>query len=73
MHAVQTSLKMELEDVHEPRTEPPKKPRAHASTSAWLEYIQQQLDGYGPTPLLIKRFELLGPNHRCCGGVQLVV
>lgn len=65
---LQVSLK--LEDVHEPRTEPPKKPRSRAPTGEWLEYIQQQLDGYGPTPLLLNRYELLGPQHRCCGSAS---
>jgi hypothetical protein len=70
MH-VQVTFKTELEDVHEPRMEPPKKPGSRAPTAAWVEYISQQLDGYGPTPLLVNKFELLGPNHRCRGSTLL--
>jgi hypothetical protein len=54
---------------HEPRKEPPVKPANGAKKWEMLEYIAQQLDCFGKAPLLLDRYELLGPDEREKGGV----
>lgn len=57
-----------LETVHEPRKVPPVLPDAGAHKRELLNYIKQQLDCYGREPLLLDRYQLLGPEHRATGG-----
>jgi hypothetical protein len=57
-----------VEKLHEPRKEPPVNPGPGAKSAELLEYIKQQLDCYGKEPLLMNRYQLLGPDHRATGG-----
>jgi hypothetical protein len=57
-----------VENPHKARNHPPVHPRSGASKAELLDYIQQQLDCFGKEPLLIERFQLLGPSHRATGG-----
>lgn len=45
-------------------------PRAGCDTAQVLDYISQQLDCFGREPLLLGRYQLLGPRHRCTGGTS---
>jgi hypothetical protein len=56
------------EVVHEPRKVPPVSPGPGSQRAELLEYIKQQLDCFGKTPLLMNRYQLLGPDHRVTGG-----
>ena len=60
-----------IETAHRPRTEPPVPPGPGAAREAVLDYIKQQLDCFGTEPLLMNRFQLLGPCHRATGGALL--
>jgi hypothetical protein len=53
---------------HEPRKDPPINPGPGAQRVELLEYIKQQLDCFGKEPLLMNRYQLLGPDHRATGG-----
>jgi hypothetical protein len=65
-----TSVQQTVAEVsHEPRKIPPVNPGPEAQRADLLEYIKQQLDCYGKEPLLIDRYQLLGPEHRATGGV----
>lgn len=59
------------EAFHEPRKVPPVTLEPGAQRENVLEYIKQQLDCYGKEPLLIDRYQLLGPDHRATGGTFL--
>jgi hypothetical protein len=63
-------LHTDVEVLHEPRKEPPAHPGPGAQRVEVLEYIKQQLDCYGKEPLLMDRYQLLGPEQRACGGVS---
>jgi hypothetical protein len=54
--------------LHEPRKEAPVHPGPRAQRAELLEYIKQQLDCYGKEPLLMNRYQLLGPDQRATGG-----
>jgi hypothetical protein len=54
---------------HQPRKEPPVVPGPGAQRMDLLDYIKQQLDCFGKEPLLMNRYQLLGPEHRATGGV----
>lgn len=60
-----------VEVSHMPRQQPPVDPGPGASTAQVLEYIKQQLDCFGREPLLLDRYQLLGPEHRVTGGVLI--
>ena len=47
-------------------------PRAGCDTAQVLEYISQQLDCFAREPLLLGRYQLLGPRHRCAGGAFFI-
>jgi hypothetical protein len=57
-----------VEKLDEPRKDPPVNPGPGAKRAELLEYIKQQLDCYGKEPLLMNRYQLLGPDHRATGG-----
>lgn len=61
-----------LEESFMPRLIAPIRPPAKCDTSQVLDYIKQQLDCFGKEPLLLGRYQLLGPKHRCTGGVLRV-
>jgi hypothetical protein len=64
-----SSVLLNDEEVfHEPRKEPPLNPGPGAQRIELLEYIKQQLDCYGKEPLLMNRYQLLGPDQRASGG-----
>jgi hypothetical protein len=54
--------------LHEPRKVAPVHPGPRAQRAELLEYIKQQLDCYGNEPLLMNRYQLLGPDQRATGG-----
>jgi hypothetical protein len=58
----------DAEELHEVRKEPPVNPGPGAQRAELLEYIKQQLDCYGKEPLLMNRYQLLGPDQRAVGG-----
>jgi hypothetical protein len=58
----------EAEASHETRNHPPAHPGPGAQRAELLEYINQQLDCFGKEPLLMDRYQLLGPNQRASGG-----
>jgi hypothetical protein len=51
------------------RKVPPVHPGPRAPRVELLEYIKQQLDCYGKKPLLMNRYQLLGPDQRATGGL----
>jgi hypothetical protein len=61
-------LQTDAEVVNECRKDPPVKPGPGAHRMELLDYIKQQLDCYGKEPLLMNRYQLLGPDHRAAGG-----
>jgi hypothetical protein len=66
-----TSVQKTVESVtFEPRKIPPVNPGPGARKADLLEYIKQQLDCYGKEPLLINRYQLLGPDYRKSGGMS---
>jgi hypothetical protein len=65
-----TSAQQTLPEAsYESRKVPPVRPGPGAQRVELLEYIKQQLDCYGKEPLLMDRYQLLGPDHRATGGV----
>jgi hypothetical protein len=56
------------EEPHKPRRDPPENPGPDAKRCVLLEYIKQQLDCYGKEPLLMDKYQLLGPDQRATGG-----
>jgi hypothetical protein len=66
-----TSVEQTVTEVYtEPRKSPPIRPGPGANKADLLEYIKQQLDCYGKEPLLMNRYQLLGPDHRKAGGAH---
>jgi hypothetical protein len=66
-----TSVQQTISEVtHQPRKNPPVVPGPGAQRIDLLEYIKQQLDCFGTEPLLMNRYQLLGPDHRATGGVS---
>jgi hypothetical protein len=64
-----TSVRRTAADIsHDPRRCPPVSPSSGAQRWELLEYIKQQLDCYGKEPLLMDRYQLLGPDNRKIGG-----